>query len=133
MSRILLVEDAPENVEILVRLLGRKGHDVLVAATKADAIARATAEQPDLILMDIGIPNAAGEGANRDGGIEAAQAIKASESTSSIPIIALTAFAMTDEKARYLNAGCDDVQTKPYEFSTLLGAIDSHLAAVKSS
>jgi CheY-like chemotaxis protein len=132
MSRILLVEDSPENVEILVRLLGRKGHEVLTAGTKADAIAMATAEQPDLILMDIGIPNAAGEGTNRDGGLEAAQSIRASEITSSIPIIALTAFAMTDEKTRYLNAGCDDVQTKPFEFASILRAIESHLAPVKS-
>ena len=128
MSRILVVEDEPANVEILMRLLTRKGHDVLTANTKEDAVATATAERPDLILMDIGIPNASGEETNRYGGVEAARMLKASEATEAIPIIAITASAMIDEKKRFLEAGCDAVETKPFEFGPLLETIESRLA-----
>ena len=127
MSRILVVEDEPANVEILMRLLARKGHDVLCAKTKEDAVAVATAERPDLILMDIGIPNAAGEETNRYGGVEAARLLKAAEATKAIPIIAITASAMMDEKKRFLEAGCDAVQTKPFEFGPLLETIRARL------
>ena len=129
MPRILVVEDEPANVEILRRLLGRKGYEVLVANTKDDAVATATADPPDLILMDIGIPNAAGEETNRYGGVEATQLLKAADSTQRVPIIAITASAMIDEKKRFMEAGCDAVQTKPFEFGPLLEAIESHLAA----
>ena len=127
MSRILVVEDEPANVEILMRLLKRKGYEVLTADSKEAAIAVATAERPHLILMDIGIPNVAGEETNRYGGVEAAQLLKASEATKAIPIIAITASAMIDEKKRFLEAGCDAVQAKPFEFGPLLEAIESRL------
>jgi two-component system cell cycle response regulator DivK len=127
MSRILVVEDEPANVEILMRLLSRKGHEVLTAETKEGAVATATAERPDLILMDIGIPNAAGEQTNRYGGVEAAQLLKSSEATKAIPIVAITASAMIDEKRRFLEAGCDAVQTKPFDFGPLLETIQSRL------
>ena len=129
MSRILVVEDEPANVEILTRLLGRKGHEVLTADSKDAAIAVATAERPHLILMDIGIPNAAGEETNRYGGMEAAQLLKASEATKAIPIIALTASVMPDEKKRFLEAGCDAVLSKPFDFVPLLETIESRLVA----
>ena len=127
MPRILVVEDEPANVEILNRLLTRKGHEVLVANTRDDAVATATAQRPDLILMDIGIPNAAGEETNRYGGVEAAQLLKAADSTQRVPIIAITASAMIDEKKRFIDASCDTVQTKPFEFGPLLEAIESRL------
>ncbi len=127
MSRILVVEDQPENVEILKRLLGRKKHDVLVANTKEDAVATAVAERPDLILMDITIPNAAGEEANPFGGIEATRLIKAAETTKTIPVIAMTASVMPHEKKRFLEAGCDAVHPKPFEFAALLETIERHL------
>ena len=133
MPRILVVEDEPANVEILERLLARKGHEVLVATTRDDAVAAAAAERPDLILMDIGIPNAAGEETNRYGGVEAARLLKTSEQTQRIPIIALTASAMIDEKKRFLEAGCDAVHTKPFEFVPLLKAIESTLVGSQSS
>lgn len=128
MAKILIVEDEAPNVEILSRLLKRSQHEVLVAGTKADAVAKAIGEQPALILMDIGIPNAAGEGKNKDGGLEATQQLKSAEATKAIPIIALTASAMLDEKKRFLDAGCDAVQTKPYSFGPLLEAIQTQLA-----
>jgi CheY-like chemotaxis protein len=108
-------------------LLGRKGHEVLVAGTRDEAVASATAERPDLILMDIGIPNATGEETNRYGGVEAAKLLKASDHTKKIPIIAITASAMIDEKKRFLDAGCDAVQAKPFEFGPLLELIESRL------
>jgi two-component system cell cycle response regulator DivK len=127
MAKILIVEDELPNVEILSRLLGRQRHEVLVAGNRQDAIAQATEQRPDLILMDIGIPNAAAEVTNRDGGLEAARALKAAAATRAIPIIALSAYAMLDEKKRFLEAGCDAVQTKPYEFGPLLQTIQFHL------
>lgn len=131
MPRILVVEDEAPNAEIVERLLTRKGHEVLIAATRDDAVAIATTEMPDLILMDIGIPNTSGESQNADGGVEAVQMIKANASTRAIPIIALSAKAMTDEKQRFLQAGCDAVQTKPFEFGPLLATIEAALVAGK--
>ena len=133
MAKILIVEDEAPNVEILTRLLKRSGHEVLVAGSKEDAIATATDEQPALILMDIGIPNAPGQPTNKHGGLEATQQLKSGEATKSIPIIALTASAMLDEKKRFLDAGCDAVQTKPYAFGPLLEAIQTHLARSRTS
>ncbi|MDA1017752.1 MAG: response regulator [Planctomycetota bacterium] len=127
MTKILIVDDEAPNVEILTRLLNRSKYEVLVAGTRDDAVAIATAEMPSLILMDIGIPNAAGEPKNIDGGLEATQQLKSAESTKAIPIIALTASAMLDEKNRFLDAGCDAVQSKPYSFGPLLDAIKSYL------
>jgi CheY-like chemotaxis protein len=128
MAKILIVEDEAANVEILTRLLKRSSHEVLVAGTKEDAIAKATDEQPALILMDIGIPDSPGQSTNKHGGLEATQQLKSGATTSSIPIIALTASAMLDEKKRFMDAGCDAVQTKPYSFGPLLEAIQTHLA-----
>jgi two-component system, cell cycle response regulator DivK len=127
MPRILVVEDEPANVEILLRLLTRKGYTVLTASTKEETVAVATAQRPDLILMDIGIPDAVGEEVNRYGGVEAAQLLRAAEPTKLIPIIAITASAMLDEKKRFLEAGCNAVLPKPFEFGPLLEAIDSRL------
>jgi CheY-like chemotaxis protein len=126
-----VVEDEPANVEILKRLLTRKGYEVLVATTRDEAVAVATDQRPDLILMDIGIPNAAGAETNRYGGVEAAQLLKAAEPTRQVPIIAITASAMIDEKKRFLEAGCDAVQTKPFEFGPLLETIASTLVTTE--
>ena len=133
MPRILVVDDEPANVEILTRLLSRKGYGVLVATTRDEAVATVTAEHPDLILMDIGIPNKGGEPASRYGGVEAATRLKKSKETQQIPIIAITASAMIDEKKRFLDAGCDAVQTKPFEFGPLLEMIQSKLMTIDKS
>lgn len=131
MPRILVVEDQPENVEILERLLTRKGHEVLVADSRDGAVAAVAHEMPDLILMDINIPNSPGEEVNKNGGVEAVHLIKAAEASKAIPIIALTASAMMDQKQCFLQAGCDAVQTKPFEFGPLLAAIEAALIAGK--
>jgi CheY-like chemotaxis protein len=127
LAKILVVEDEAPNVEILTRLLSRAKHDLVVAGNKQDALALARTERPDLILMDIGIPDVDGESKNDSGGLEAARELKSAEPTRAIPIIALTAHAMLDDKKRLVEAGCDAVQTKPYVFGDLLAAIDAEL------
>jgi len=127
MARILVVEDEALNVEILSRLLSRNGHEVVVAGSREGAV-RAMQESPaDLVLMDIGIPDHDGGVMNNAGGLDATREIKADPRTQHVPIIAISAFAMLDERKRFLDAGCNDVQPKPLEFATLLEAIGRHL------
>jgi two-component system cell cycle response regulator DivK len=128
MTRILVVEDVQPNVEILKRLLSSKGYEVVVADNKSDAITVMNSEPVDLVLMDIGIPNKPGEVVNDNGGLETTELLKSNPATASIPIIAISAFAMLDEKQRFLDAGCNDVQSKPFDFGTLIQSIESHLS-----
>jgi CheY-like chemotaxis protein len=127
MPKILVVEDEAPNTEILKRLLAMHNFDVVVAGNKRDAIELATNEEIDLVLMDIGIPDAEGEEFNKDGGLEAARWLKSNAETASIPVIATSASAMLDEKQRFIEAGCDDVQSKPFDFPTLIQAIRDRL------
>lgn len=127
MARVLIVEDDSANVEILQRLLSRTGYDVAVAGNKADALVAAVPEEVDLILMDIGIPESDGGAILDDGGLQVTRKLKSDPATHCIPIIATSAFAMLDEKNRFLEAGCDDVQSKPYEFASLLQSIKERL------
>jgi len=127
MPRILIVEDEQPNVEILSRLLERKKYELSVAGNGQDAITVAESTRPDLILMDIGIPDVPGGAKNDTGGLEATRQLKTSVATRSIPIVALTAHAMLDDKKRFVAAGCDGVQTKPYVFAELLEEIESRL------
>jgi two-component system, cell cycle response regulator DivK len=129
--RILVVEDETPNVEILQRLLTHHSFDVIVAWTKREACELARDENVDLILMDIGIPNDRGEPRNETGGLEATVIIKANEATCHIPVIATTARAMLDERQAFRDAGCDDVQEKPYDFTELINAINKQLEAAK--
>ena len=114
MPRILLVEDNELNRDMLSRRLKRRGFDVLIAVDGEEGIDLATRESPDLILMDVGLPVI--------DGYESTRRIKALDSTSKIPIIALTAHAMPEEEARARDAGCDDFDTKPVELPRLLPA-----------
>jgi len=130
MARILVVEDEALNVEILSRLLKRNGHEVVVSGSREGAV-RAMQEQPaDLVLMDIGIPDEDGGVMNNAGGLDATRRIKADPLTRHVPIIAISAFAMLDERKRFLDAGCNDVQPKPLDFAVLLETIGRHLAPV---
>ena len=86
MPKILIVEDEAPNVEILTRLLSRKNYELVVAGNKEDAIALAESEQPNLILMDIGIPDSQGASRNDSGGLEATRELKSVEATRSIPM-----------------------------------------------
>jgi CheY-like chemotaxis protein len=121
MSKILLVEDNELNRDMLSRRLMRKGYDVLIAKDGAEGVATAEGEKPDLILMDMSLPVL--------DGWEATRRLKAAPGTQPIPIIALTAHAMSDDKEKALQAGCDDYDTKPLELPRLLEKIERLLRA----
>ncbi len=125
--KILLVEDDSDNIFFVTRLLTRNGFEVVSAGNKESGIATALSEKPDLILMDISMPNREGESSNQVAGLEATAEIKSHEETSQVPIIALTARAMVQEKERIKEAGCDAIQSKPIEFEELLAAIRGFL------
>jgi two-component system cell cycle response regulator DivK len=120
MPKILVVEDNESNRDMLTRRLNRKGFESLIAVDGRQGVEMARSEQPDVILMDMSLPVL--------DGWESTRQIKASPETCSIPIIALTAHAMAGDRERALQAGCDDYDTKPVEFSRLLEKIEALLA-----
>ena len=113
--KILYVEDNDDNVYMLKNRLTRAGFIVIVATDGTQGVAMAASEQPDLILMDLTLPNMDGH--------EATRRIKADTATQRIPVIALTANAMPGDREKALAAGCDDFDTKPVELQRLLGKI----------
>jgi len=115
--KILYVEDNDDNIYMLKNRLSRAGSTVLIATSGAQGIAMATSDKPDLILMDITLPDIDGE--------EATRRIKADPATKGIPIIALTANAMSGDREKALAAGCDDFDTKPVEMPRLLEKISA--------
>jgi CheY-like chemotaxis protein len=115
--RILLVEDNEMNRDMLSRRLERKGYEILIAVDGGQGVTMAVSEQPDLILMDMSLPVL--------DGWEATRQIKASAATAHIPIIALTAHAMSGDREKAIAAGCDDYDTKPVELPRLLSKIES--------
>lgn len=115
MAKILVVEDDALNREMIMRRLKLEGYDSVSAANGLQAVSVAQSEQPDLILMDIGLPIL--------NGWQATQRIKAAPETTEIPIIALTAYAMREDYAQCLAAGCDEFETKPIDFPRLFGKI----------
>lgn len=115
MARILLVEDNEFNRDMLSRRLVRAGHEVTMAMDGLQAVARARAELPDLILMDLSLPQLDGWDATRR--------LKADAATRAIPVIALSAHAMNGDRESALQAGCDDFDTKPVELPRLLEKI----------
>jgi two-component system cell cycle response regulator DivK len=121
MPKILVVEDNEMNRDMLVRRLRRKGFDVAVAVDGEQGIEMAKSESPDLVVMDMGLPVI--------DGWEATRRLKAAEPTAAIPVIALTAHAMTEDRDKALAAGCDDYDTKPVDFQGLLTKIEALLAS----
>ncbi len=119
MSRVLLVEDNEMNRDMLSRRLQRRGYEVVIAVDGEEGVKMAQAEAPDLILMDMSLPLL--------DGWEATRRLKAAPETQFIPILALTAHAMSDDREKAIGAGCDDYETKPIEFSRLLTKIQSLL------
>jgi CheY-like chemotaxis protein len=119
MAKILVVEDNEMNRDMLSRRLERRGYEVIVAVDGEEGVARAKAESPDLVLMDMSLPVL--------DGWEATQQLKATPETKSIPIVALTAHAMSGDREKALEAGCDDFDTKPIDLPRLLGKIESLL------
>jgi CheY-like chemotaxis protein len=120
MPRILIVEDNPENRDALSRRLQRRGFEVIMAVDGKAGVEMARTEKPDLILMDMNMPEL--------DGWEATRQIKAAEESRSIPVIALTAHAMAGDRERALQAGCTDYHTKPVELPKLLAQIESILS-----
>lgn len=115
MAKILLVEDNEANRDMLSRRLIRKGFEVVMAHDGRQAVDMAASENPDLILMDMSLPVI--------DGWEATRLVKAEQLTRRIPVIALTAHAMAGDRERAIEAGCDDYDTKPIDFSRLLEKI----------
>ena len=123
--KILYVEDNEDNIYMLERRLKRAGFDVVIARDGAQGVAMAAAELPALILMDIGLPVLDGS--------EATRQIKAAPETKHIPVIALTANAMSGDKEKAIAAGCDDFDTKPVELPRLLGKMQALMAGEQTS
>jgi two-component system cell cycle response regulator DivK len=119
MPRILLVEDNELNRDMLSRRLEKKGFEIFIAVDGENGVALAGALKPDLILMDMSLPVM--------DGWEATRRIKANPDTQAIPVIALTAHAMGEDRQKALDAGCDDYDTKPIELARLLTKIAAFL------
>ena len=119
MHRILLVDDEEMNRDMLTRRLKKKGFEILPATNGQEACDRALADQPDLILLDMQMPVM--------DGYDAARQLKATEATSSIPIIGLTAMAMSGDREKVIEAGCDEYESKPVKIKELLAKMNQML------
>ncbi|MDH5601991.1 MAG: response regulator [Gammaproteobacteria bacterium] len=115
MTKILLVEDNEDNRDMLSRRLERKDFTVTLAVDGQDGVDKASSEKPDIILMDMSLPVM--------DGWQATRILKNNPDTACIPVIALTAHAMSSDREKALEAGCDDYDTKPVDFPRLLEKI----------
>lgn len=120
MPVILIVEDNDMNLDMLSRRLERKGFDILSARDGLAGVEQTIRAKPDLVLMDMSLPEM--------DGWEATRTIKANPETAGIPVVALTAHAMASDREKALEAGCDDFYTKPIELPGLLDIISRLLA-----
>jgi two-component system cell cycle response regulator DivK len=123
MARILVVEDNPANMKLATLLLRNAGHVALCAVDAETGLTLARAEQPDLLLMDIQLPGM--------DGLAATALLKKDPATAAIPIIALTAMAMKEDREKTRAAGCDAYIAKPLRYQELYGAIDRLLAGAQ--
>ena len=117
MTKILLVEDNEDNRDMLSRRLERKGFTVALAVDGQEGVDKAKSESPDIILMDMSLPVM--------DGWEATRILKDDSATAQIPVIALTAHAMSSDREKAIEAGCDDYDTKPVDLQRLLDKITS--------
>ncbi len=116
---ILVVEDHPQNLELVTDLLESAGYRVLTAMTAEEGLTLSSTHRPDLILMDVRLPGL--------DGLEATKILKEDPATRVIPVIALTAYAMPEDRLRIRDAGCEGYLTKPLKIPLLLEQIDSYL------
>jgi two-component system, cell cycle response regulator DivK len=123
MTKILVVEDDPMIQDVVSRHLSMRGYNVATASDGAQAVLCARVDHPDLIVMDMGLPIL--------NGWQATHRIRSMPATRTIPIIALTAFAMKEDRAKCLAIGCDEYETKPVDFERLIPKIQALL--VKST
>ena len=119
MAKILLVEDNEMNRDMLSRRLTKRGFEVVVAIDGGQGVSMAQSVGPDLILMDMSLPVI--------DGWEATRRLKADDETRAVPVIALTAHAMSTDREKAMDAGCDAYETKPVELPRLLEAIEKLL------
>jgi two-component system, cell cycle response regulator DivK len=124
MTRVLLVEDNEMNRDMLSRRLTRRGFEVIFAVDGQQGVDLARTERPDIILMDMSLPVL--------DGWEATRRVKADDATRSVPVIGLTAHAMSGDREKAIEAGCDDYDTKPVELDRLIGKIERLLSTAKS-
>jgi len=124
MRRILLVEDNEMNRDMLSRRLQRRGYEVIIALDGQQGVQMAQSRSPDVVLMDMSLPVM--------DGWEATRTLKSSPETRNIPVIALTAHAMSTDRERAMEAGCDDYDTKPIELTRLIAKIESLIARFTS-
>lgn len=118
-SSILVVEDNEWSRDLLARWLLRRGYHVMLAVDGREAISKAKYLAPDLIIMDLSLPEI--------DGWEATRRLKGDPSTRDIPVVALTAHAMASDRQKAMSAGCDDFHTKPVDFDSLLRSIEAFL------
>ncbi len=123
--KILYVEDNEDNIFVLEKRLKREGHTVVIARDGASGVQLAAIERPDVILMDLSLPVL--------DGWEATRQIKAAPQTRHIPVIALTANAMTGDREKALAAGCDDFDTKPIVMPRLLDKLRALLSGGRAT
>ena len=121
MAKILLVEDQEMNRDMLSRRLKKRGYEVAIAVDGAEGVEKARSDSPDLILMDMSLPVM--------DGWEATRTLKADEATRAIPVVALTAHAMSTDREKAVEAGCDGYETKPVDLPRLLGTMEKLLDA----
>ena len=124
MTKVLLVEDNEMNRDMLSRRLIRRGFEVIFAVDGKQGVDVARREKPDIILMDMSLPVM--------DGWEATRCVKADDATRSVPVIGLTAHAMSGDREKAMEAGCDDYDTKPVELDRLIGKIERLLGLAKS-
>lgn len=117
---VLYIEDNPQNMRLVRKMLKIGGYDMIEATNGFDGLAVARAQHPDLILVDINLPDIDGTDVTRQ--------LKADDDVAHIPIIALTANAMFGQREQYLEAGCDDYLAKPVSKRELLSMMDKYLA-----
>ncbi|HND62999.1 MAG TPA: response regulator [Opitutaceae bacterium] len=119
MAKILLVEDNEMNRDMLARRLQKRGYELILAVDGILAVEMTQKEKPDLVLMDMSLPGM--------DGWEASRRLKADPATAPIPIIALTAHAMAEDREKALAAGCNEFETKPVDLTSLLAKMESFL------
>ena len=118
MKRILVIEDNETNMYLIGYILRKNGYEVIEARTGEEGVEQAIKDKPDLILMDIQLPDI--------DGLEATKRIRESEADGEIPIIALTSYAMTGDRERALKAGCNGYVEKPINPNTIMGEIEKY-------
>jgi two-component system, cell cycle response regulator DivK len=125
MAKILVVEDDPMIRDVLTRCLSMEDHQVIIAVDGTQGVQRARVDRPDLIVMDMGLPVL--------NGWQATHRIRSMPVTRSTPIIALTAFAMKEDRIKCLAVGCDEYETKPVDFTRLMQKIHGLLERAQAS